>query len=46
MLFNLSWIKIPLLTPLLLCGIVCVTGGDTDGEVYVRRDYVWREVQH
>ena len=39
--------KIPSLTYASLCDSVCVTiGGDTNGEVHIRRDYVWRKVQH
>lgn len=39
--------NIPLLTSVFFCGNVCVTkGGDTDGEVHIGRNYVWREVQH
>ena len=38
---------IPSLTSVTFYGTVCVTkGGDADGEVHIRRDYVWREVQH
>ena len=38
---------IPSLTCTSFCGSVCVTkGGDTDGEVHIGRNYVWREVQH
>ena len=33
---------IPSLTSVTFCGTVCVTkGGDTDGEVHIRRHYVW-----
>ena len=46
-LFDLTIIIIPSLTYASFCGTVCVTkGGDTDGEIHIRRDYVWREVQH
>ena len=38
---------IPSLTFACSYGNVCVAkGGDTDGEVHIGRDYVWREVQH
>ena len=38
---------IPSLTYVSLCDTVCVTkGGDTDGEVHIGRNYVWRQVRH
>ena len=43
---NLNF-AIPSLTYTSFCDTVCVTeGGGTNGEVYIRRNYVWREVQH
>ncbi len=35
---------IPSLTSNTFCGSVCVTGGDVNGEVHIRRHYVWRQV--
>lgn len=48
----MQWGKIlkkqfPSLTCAISCDTVCVAeGGGTNGEVYIRRNYVWREVQH